>query len=102
MNLRNLLITCALALCLVGCAEKQALVKPDLPGACAVVQPTVVTVERLVYVRIPPELTKAAPIAEGPIAQCFAVGADRKRALKEANARFQEISEIEGTEVKKP
>lgn len=102
MNTPKFFLAAALAFVLAACADKQALVKPDLPTACAAVQPTVVTVERLVYVSIPEELTKPAPIAEGPIAQCFAVGAERKRAIKEANARFQEISEIEGTEVKKP
>lgn len=72
--------------------------KPDLP-ATTVVQPEVVVVERRVYVAIPPRLTQPLSIAEGPIAQCFAVAAKRRAALEKANARLYEIAQIEGTPV---
>lgn len=75
-------------------------VKPDLPGADTIVTPTVVTVERIVYVKVPAELTRPELIAEGPIAQCFDVAAQRRAALQRANSKLRQISEIQGTKVK--
>lgn len=72
--------------------------KPDLPGG-TVVRPEAVIVERLVYVPVPAALTAELPIAEGPIAQCFDVAAQRRAAVQTANARFRAIRDIEGTPV---
>ena len=72
----------------------------DLPGEDKIVTPTVVTVERIVYVKVPAELTRPEPIAEGPIAQCFDVAAQRRAALQRANSKLKQISEIQGTKVK--
>lgn len=74
-------------------------VKPDLPGADKIVSPTVVTVERVVYVAIPANLTRPEPMAEGPIAQCFDVAAKRRAALQRANSKLTQIGRIQGTEV---
>lgn len=73
-------------------------VKPDLPNQCAVA-PEVQVVEKKVYVSISPELTREEPIAEGPIAQCFDVAAQRRAAIERLNSRARQVSEIEGTEV---
>ena len=74
-------------------------VKPDLPGPDTIVAPTVVTVERDVYVQVPAHLTAPEPIAEGPIVQCFDVAAKRRAALQRANSKLKQIAEIQGTEV---
>lgn len=84
-------------LLLAACGKDN--VKPDLPGADKIVTPTVVTVERIVYVKVPAELTKPEPIAEGPIAQCFDVAAQRRAALTRANSKLKQIGEIQGTRV---
>ncbi len=84
------------AILLGGCANKAA--KPDLPGE-VLVKPTIVYVDRYVYVPIKAELTRTEPIAEGPLSQCPAVAADRKAALTRAYAQLVEIGQIQGTEV---
>jgi hypothetical protein len=93
--MRILIILAALAL--LGACKDQ--VKPDLPGPGTVVTPTVVTIERVVYVAIPAGLTRPEPIAEGPIAQCFDVAAKRRAALERANSKLTQIGTIQGTEV---
>lgn len=90
----RLVLLLALAL-LAGCVGKTA--KPDLPGE-VLVKPTIVYVDRYVYVPIRAELTRTEPIAEGPLSQCPAVAADRKAALQRAYAQLVEIAQIQGTE----
>lgn len=82
---------------LAGCNKA---VKPDLPGAGTIVKPEIVIVPRNIYVPIPGELTQEQPIAEGPLAQCPAVAADRKAKLRKANGQLREIRGIQGTAVK--
>lgn len=74
-------------------------VKPDLPAPDGGVKPITVVVERRVYVPIPAELTALEPIAEGAVSQCFVVSAERKAGQQRANAKLQQIAEIQGTEV---
>ncbi|HET7655746.1 MAG TPA: hypothetical protein VFK18_01965 [Luteimonas sp.] len=92
----RLLLLAIAAVLLGGCANKST--KPDLPGE-VLVKPTIVYVDRYVYVPIKAELTRTEPIAEGPLSQCPAVAADRKAALKRAYAQLVEIGQIQGTEV---
>jgi len=96
--MRGLLILAAL--CMLTACGKKGETHPDLPGASTVVQPTIVTVERIVYVRVPADLTQPEPVAEGPIAQCFDVAAQRRAALARANSKLKQIGHIQGTEVK--
>lgn len=91
------LLLIAVLLTLAACHRA---VKPDLPGPDKIVAPTVVTVERVVYVKIPADLTKPEPVAEGPIAQCFDVAAQRRAALARANSKLKQISQIQSTEVR--
>lgn len=84
-----------MALLATGCASKAT--KPDLPGE-VLVKPTIVYVDRYVYVPIKAELTRTETIAEGPLSQCPAVAANRKAALKRAYAQLVQISQIQGTE----
>lgn len=93
--MRALILLATIAL-LAACKPQT---RPDLPGLDAAVSPTVVTVERVVYVAIPAHLTQREPIAEGPIAQCFDVAAQRRAALERANSKLTQISRIQGTEV---
>lgn len=93
------LILLTLLLGLAACGDKGN-VKPDLPGAGMVVQPKIVYVDRIVYVKVPSQLTAPQPIAEGPISECFTVAAARRKALQVCNANLQRIDAIEGTEVK--
>jgi hypothetical protein len=93
--MRLLLIIATLAL--AACGKDN--VRPDLPGQGSVVAPEVVIVERVRYVPIPAHLTRPMPIAEGSIAQCFNVAAERKAEQVKGNARFAEIQAIQGTEV---
>lgn len=86
----------ALALC--GC-NKVGATKPDLPPS-TLVKPTVVYVDRYVYVPIRSDLLKTEPVAEGPLAQCPIVAADRKAALLRVNSRLTQIGAIQGTEAK--
>jgi len=92
-----LLTALVLLFALAGCASKGA--KPDLPPSTPIT-PEIVIVERKVYVAIPASLTQEQPIAEGSIAQCFHVAAQRRAALVKANARLREIGAIQGTAVK--
>lgn len=94
-----MLSACCAAMVLSAC-NRHAL-KPDLPGAGAVVKPEIVYVDRYIYVPIKPELTREEPIAEGPLSQCPDVGAARKAALKRINARVREIGQVQGTEAQK-
>lgn len=93
------LIVIALLLALAACGDKGNR-KPDLPGKDTLVQTKIAYVDRIVYVKVPAELTKPQPIAEGPISQCFAVAAARREALQKCNANLKQIDAIEGTEVK--
>lgn len=92
----RVLLLLAILLLLTACKPA---VKPDLPGPDKIVSPTVVTVERVVYVAIPANLTRPEPMAEGPIAQCFDVAAKRRAALQRANSKLTQIGRIQGTEV---
>jgi hypothetical protein len=94
----RLLIAFTAALVLSACVRGQT--KPDVPGASAVVKPTIVTVYVDRYVRIDPELTRILPIPEGSLSQCPDVGAARKAAMINYAARMQQISQIQGTPVK--
>lgn len=82
---------------LAACTGKNH--KPDLPGEGTAVAPELQIVERIVYVPIPAVLTKAEPIAEGPITQCFAVAAERRAALQRCNAKLKQVDAVQGTEV---
>lgn len=75
-------------------------VQPDLPPESSAVQPKVIYVDRVVFVPVPAHLTRQEPVPEGPIAQCFDVGAKRRAVIVGQNARLKAISEIQGTEVK--
>lgn len=92
--MRAPVIALLLCLSLTGCP---GLRKPDLPGG-VIVKPQVVTVTREVYVRVPAELTDPLPIAEGPLAQCPMVAADRKQQLQRANADRKAVRALSGTE----
>ena len=91
----RLLIVVAL-LALAGC---ERLRKPEADRSVAVSPQPVVIVQR-VYVPIPTALTAPEPIAEGPIAQCCDVAAQRRAAQERANAKLKQIGLIQGTEVK--
>lgn len=97
LRLYLLLMIVALVLMLAACGSAPR--QPDLPGAGLAVTPTLVTVERRYYVPVPAELTTPEPVAVGAIAECFAVAAERRAALEQANARLREIAGIQGTEV---
>ena len=92
----RLLIAIALLLVLAACNKT---VKPDLPGAGTIVKPEIVQVVRKVYVPIPDALTQEQPIAEGPLAQCPSVAAQRKASLRKANGQLRQIHAVQGTEV---
>lgn len=85
-------------LALAACGKDNVI--PDLPDAGTAVVPEVQVVDRIVYVPIPSALLKPEPIAEGPIAQCFTVAAERRAALERCNAKLQRAGAIQGTEVK--
>lgn len=93
----RLLIALAIAVLLAACGRKD--LKPDLPTG-TVVTPSVVYVDRYVYVAIPASLTTEQPIAEGPLSQCPDVAAARKAGQRKANAQLREIRAIQGTAVK--
>lgn len=84
-----------LALCGATCQRK-----PENPDPGVAIRPEPVIVERRVYVPVPKRLTGREPIAEGPIAMCFDVAAQRRAALERANAKLEQIEAIQGTEVK--
>ena len=89
-------IACALAFS--ACAGRE--VKPDLPPVETAVIPQVHTVQRIVYVPVPPNLTRQEDVPEGPITQCFDVAAQRRAVIQRQNARLKAIGEIQGTGVK--
>lgn len=95
----RLLLLIALASALAACDRDRPELVADLPGAATVVTPEVVIVERRVYVSVEPRLTRQEAVAEGPIAQCFSVAAQRRTAIERLNARMAEIAAIAGTEV---
>ena len=92
--MRVLLI--ALVLLLTACGGRNA--KPNLPQ-CAIV-PELQVVERHAYVRIPADLVKPEPIAEGPLSECPVVARERRAALERANSKLKQIGGIQGTEAK--
>ncbi len=91
----RLLIAAAL-LVLAGCDRLR---KSEADHSVAVAPQPVVIMQR-VYVPIPKVLTAPEPIAEGPIAQCFDVAAQRRAAQERANAKLKQIGLVQGTEVK--
>jgi len=93
------LIAILALLLLAGCCRDRHDLKPDLPGAGTVVAPEIVIVEKRVYVPIPAGITRPEPIAEGPIAQCFEVAAQRRAALERANGKLAQCAAVQGTEV---
>lgn len=96
MRASAIAIALLLVIALAGCNRVR---KPDLPGG-VIVKPQVVTVTREVYVRVPAELTDPLPIAEGPLAQCPMVAADRKQQLLRANADRKAARALSSTEAK--
>lgn len=93
-RLAKLLIAAAL-LALTAC---HGAVKPDLPHT--IIQPSIVYVDRYVYVPIKAALTQQQPIAEGPLSQCPDVAAARKASLRKANAQLGAIEAVQGTPAK--
>lgn len=93
----RLLLASCVALIATGCAGKGT--KPDVPRGI-IVQPKLVEVVRKEYVSVPPQLTDQLPIAEGPLSQCPVVAAERKKALKKANADRASVRALSGTEAK--
>lgn len=96
MRLFALAIAASLILSLAACQNA----KPDLPKG-TVVMPKVVTVTREVYVRVPAEFTDPLPIAEGPLAQCPMVAAERRKTIEKANADRRATRALSGTEARK-
>ena len=93
-----MLIALSLAATLAACGAREH-VRADLPDPGTAVAPEVVVVERIVYVPIPAAITRPEPIAEGPIAQCFEVAAQRRAALERANAKLAQCAAVLGTQV---
>lgn len=96
MRTSAIAIALLLLIALAGCDRMR---KPDLPSG-VIVKPQVVTITREVYVRVPAELTDQLPIAEGPLAQCPMVAAERKQQLLRANADRKATRALSGTEAK--
>jgi hypothetical protein len=94
-RIAGLLILAAVVLLLTGCPGQT---KADLPKD-TVVKPTIVYVDRDVYVPIKSELTREQPIADGPLDQCPIVAHARKTSLQKANAQLREIGGIQGAPV---
>lgn len=95
-RIAGLLILAIIVVLLTGCPGT---VKPDLPTS-TVVKPSIVYVDRYVYVPIKGELTIEQPIAEGPLSQCPDVGAARKASLQKVNSQLRQIHAIQGTPAK--
>lgn len=89
------LLSALACLLLAACGVKQA--RPDLPDHAGAVVPTVQVVERIVYVPIDGALTALEPIAEGRLALCPQVAAERRAALQRCNAKLQEIEHQQGS-----
>lgn len=96
-RLFRVLIAIALVVALSGASCQR---KPGCPSPGVAVRPEPVVVERRVYVPVPPRLTEREPIAEGPIAMCFDVAAQRRAAVERANAKLEQIEAIQATGVK--
>lgn len=96
MRLSAIAIAALLLLALSACDRMR---KPDLPDG-VIVAPKVVTVTREVYVRVPAELTDQLPIAEGSLAQCPMVAADRRKVIEQANADRKAVRALSDTEAK--
>lgn len=94
---RLLLNAFVVLLLTAGCAGNGR--KPDVPRG-VIVQPKVVTVTRTEYVRVPAELTDPLPVAEGPLAQCPMVAAERRKTIEKANADRKATRALSGTEAK--
>ena len=90
------LLTAVAVMALAACGRNA---KPDLPPAAGAVTPIVHIAERRIYVPIEAALTKPEPVAEGPIAQCFDVAAQRRAAIERGNAKLKAIASKQGTEV---
>lgn len=82
------------ALLLSACAGNGGTKLPSADGAVA---PVVQIVERIVYVPIDSALTGLEPIAEGPLAMCPQVAAERRAALQRCNAKLRQIDQVDGT-----
>lgn len=93
----RVLIAIALVVALSGATCNR---KPDCPPLGVAVRPEPVIVERRVYVPVPPRLTEREPIAEGPIAMCFDVAAQRRAALERANAKLEQVEAIQAAGAK--
>lgn len=93
----RILILLLLAAGLAGCNKVR---KPERPGQAVAIAPQPVVIVKRIYVPIPAALTQPEPVAEGPIAQCFDVAAQRRAALERANAKLRKTAAIEGTEVR--
>lgn len=89
------LLSALACLALAACGNKQT--RPDLPDPAGAVVPTVQVVERIVYVPIDSALTGLEPIAEGPLAVCPQVAAERRAALQRCNAKLQQIERVQGS-----
>lgn len=61
-----------------------------------IVEPRIVYVDRPVYVEVPPALTDAHPVADGPLSHCPVVAAARRTELLKCNADKAAIRKIEG------
>lgn len=92
----RLLLIFALALLATACGNT----RPDVPRG-VIVTPKVVEVVRTEYVRVPAELTDPLPIAEGPLSQCPAVAASRRKTIEKANADRKAARALSGTEAKR-
>ncbi len=95
----RLLTTAALAAALLPACRSAPEYVADLPAACPPATPEVQIVERRVYVPIPADLTRTEEVAEGPLAECPMVAAERRAALERANARLRAVAGKQGTEV---
>ena len=93
----RILILLLLAAGLAGCDKVR---KPEQASGAVAIAPQPVVIVKRIYVPIPPALTQPEPVAEGPIAQCFDVAAQRRAALVRANAKLSRAAAIQGTEVK--
>ena len=89
------LLSALACLALAACGNQQT--RPDLPDPAGAVVPTVQVVERIVYVPIDSALTGLEPIAEGPLAVCPQVAAERRAALQRCNAKLQQIQQVQGS-----
>lgn len=90
------LLILAAALLLAACESTGDTRRPPAESATA---PVAVPVVRQVFVPIDAALTAPEPVAEGPLAECPRVAAERRAALERANAKLRAIAAQQGTEV---